>query len=131
MKEQVTPSRQDQLKAVYAAFNRRDIDEVLSLMQPDVDWPNGMEGGRVHGCDAVRAYWQRQWGMIDPHVEPVSMQGDEAGNLVVNVHQIIRDLSGKVLKDQFVQHVYSFRNGLIDHMDIRIPDIAPAYETSS
>jgi len=27
-----------------------------------VDWPNGMEGGRVHGHAEVRAYWTRQWG---------------------------------------------------------------------
>lgn len=100
-------------------------------MRPDVDWPNGMEGGRVHGHDAVRAYWQRQWAMIDPHVEPMRMENYGAGNIVVDVHQIIRDLSGKVLKDQLVQHVYSFRDGLIERMDIRRPDIAPAYESSN
>lgn len=127
MKEQVTQLQRELLKAVYAAFNRRDIDEVLSLMRPDVDWPNGMEGGRVHGYDGVRAYWQRQWGIIDPHVEPVRME-NEAGNIVVDVHQIIRDLSGNVLKDQIVQHV-SFRDGLIERMDIRKLDMAPAYES--
>ncbi len=128
MKEQATHLRRELLKAVYAAFNRRDTDEVLATMRPDVDWPNGMEGGRVHGCDEVRSYWQRQWGMIDPHVEPVRMQEDDGGNMVVDVHQIIRDLSGKVLKDQVVQHVYSFREGLIARMDIRKPDAAPAQE---
>lgn len=112
-------SRHELLTAVYAAFNNRDIDGVLALMRADVDWPNGMEGGRVHGLGEVRAYWQRQWGLIDPHVEPVSIEDDEAGNTVVAVHQVIRDLSGKILKDQVVQHVYSFRDGLIERMDIR------------
>jgi len=112
-------SRRELLTTVYAAFNRRDIDSVLALMRPDVDWPNGMEGGRVHGHDEVRAYWQRQWGLIDPLVEPVGIEDDAAGNTVVNVHQEIRDLSGKILKDQIVQHVYSFRDGLIERMDIR------------
>ena len=55
----------------YAAFNVRDIDAVLAVMHADVDWPNGMEGGRVHGHHGVRDYWTRQWGMIDPHVEPM------------------------------------------------------------
>ncbi|HXX28574.1 MAG TPA: nuclear transport factor 2 family protein [Terriglobales bacterium] len=48
---------------MYAAFNRRDIDGVLALMRPDVDWPNGLEGGCADGCDEVHAYWRRQWGI--------------------------------------------------------------------
>src|SRR5258705_9031085 len=47
----------DLLGGVYAAFNARDVDRVLAAMHPDVDWPNGMEGGYVHGRDAVRDYW--------------------------------------------------------------------------
>jgi ketosteroid isomerase-like protein len=122
MKRANTQSRWELLATVYAAFNKRDIDGVLALMRPDVDWPNGMEGGRVHGCDEVRAYWRRQWGVLDPHVEPVRIQDDETGNTVVDVHQVVRDLSGNILKDQMVQHVYSFRDGLIKRMDIRNPD---------
>ncbi len=38
----------------YAAFNARDIEAVLAVMHVDVDWPNGMEGGRVLGHDEVR-----------------------------------------------------------------------------
>ncbi len=124
-------SRGELLTAVYAAFNRRDIERVLALMRPDVDWPNGMEGGRVHGCGEVRAYWKRQWGILDPHVEPVRMDEDETGNTVVHVHQVIRDLSGNILKDQIVQHVYFFREGLIERMDIRNPDTGPTHETSN
>lgn len=115
------PAAPDRLTAVYAAFNRRDVETVLAAMCPDVDWPNGMEGGRVHGRDAVRAYWRRQWAILDPHVEPVRITADPSGQTVVDVHQVIRDLSGKVLKDVTVQHVYSFRDGLIERMDIRDP----------
>lgn len=121
MKAATKHSRQELLATVYAAFNRRDIEGVLTFMRPDVDWPNGMEGGRVHGHDEVRAYWRRQWGMVDPHVEPVHIDEDDAGNAVVNVHQVVRDLSGNILKDQIVEHVYSFRDGLIERMDIRKP----------
>jgi hypothetical protein len=59
------------LMFVYAAFNRRDIAAILPKMHPEVEWPNGMEGGWVHGYEEVRAYWTRQWARIDPHVEPV------------------------------------------------------------
>lgn len=107
------------LKHAYAAFNARDIDGALSTMSADVEWPNGMEGGTVRGHDGVRAYWTRQWRMIDPHVDPVSFDPDSAGNVIVGVHQVIRDLSGKVLMDRMVQHIYSLKDRLIQSMTIR------------
>jgi ketosteroid isomerase-like protein len=112
-------SKRELLLAAYAAFNRRDIEAVLTLMSPDVDWPNGMEGGRVLGHDQVRSYWRRQWAVLDPHVEPVEINEDESGSAVVRVHQVVRDLGGTVLVNQFVGHVYSFRDGLIDRMEIQ------------
>jgi len=107
------------LIAAYRAFNARDIDTILPMMHPDVDWPNGMEGGRVYGQESVRRYWTRQWGILDPHVEPVSIEEAEAGRSVVRVHQVVRDLTGNLVVDQFVEHVYTFRDGLIERMDIR------------
>jgi ketosteroid isomerase-like protein len=53
------------LKRAYAAFNIRDIDSALAMMQPDVEWPNGTEGGTVHGRAGVREYWTRRWGVVD------------------------------------------------------------------
>jgi ketosteroid isomerase-like protein len=107
------------IERAYAAFNARDIDRALALLAPDVDWPNGMEGGREVGHDAVRAYWTRQWQLIDPHVEPVSITEDDEGRVVVNVHQVVRDVDGNPLVDQHVEHVYTLRDGLIAHMEIR------------
>jgi ketosteroid isomerase-like protein len=107
------------LREAYRAFNARDTDAALATMQPDVEWPNGMEGGTVHGHAGVRQYWTRQWGMIDPHVEPASFNLDEAGRVVAGVHQVVRDLSGKVIVDRMVEHVYSMDGGLIRKMEIR------------
>jgi nuclear transport factor 2 (NTF2) superfamily protein len=112
-------SKQDLLIAAYRAFNARNIDTILAMMRPDVDWPNGMEGGRVNGRDNVREYWTRQWGILDPHVEPVGIEEDEGGRSVVRVHQVVRDLAGNRVVDQFVEHVYTIRDGLIERMDIR------------
>ena len=64
----------DLLISAYREFNERNIDRVLALMRPDVVWPNGMEGGTVDGHDGVRAYWTRQWTLIDPYVEPLSFE---------------------------------------------------------
>ena len=106
------------LIAAYREFNARRIDPVLALMHPDVIWPNGMEGGTVHGHDEVRRYWTRQWAMIDPHVEPLRMEKDERGRTMVHVRQVICDLNGKLLIDTMVRHAYTLRQGLIERMEI-------------
>ena len=106
------------LTRCYQAFNARDIDTVLALMHPDVVWPNGMEGGYVHGHDAVRDYWRRQWGMIDPHVEPTGFATDQEGHTVVTVHQVVRDLDGAMLADRMVEHIYTIEQGLVRGMEI-------------
>jgi cation diffusion facilitator family transporter len=106
------------LRDLYAAFNARDIDAVLARLAPDVDWPNGMEGGRVHGRDAVREYWERQFAMIDSHVEPVEMHDRDDGSVAVDVHQVVRSPAGELLSDSRVTHTYVFRDGLVSRMDI-------------
>jgi hypothetical protein len=80
---------------------------------------NGLEGGYVHGHEAVRDYWTRQWTLIDPRVEPRRFTTDDAGRIVVDVHQIVRDLTGRVMNDQMVQHVYEIKDGLVERMEIR------------
>jgi hypothetical protein len=107
------------LRRTYEAFNARDIDGALATMKPDVVWPNGMEGGTVLGHDGVRRYWTRQWRMINPHVDPMKFQFDEAGRVIVSVHQVVRDIAGNVLHDRMVEHAYTMENGLIRSMDIR------------
>ena len=111
----------DLLIKTYTAFNARDIDAVLALMHPDVDWPNGMEGGRVAGHQGVRQYWTRQWGMIDPHVYPVGFRPAADGRTVVEVRQIICDLAGTLILDCTVEHIYLIEDGLIKSMQIRTP----------
>ncbi len=107
------------LTRAYDAFNARDVEAALAAMHSDVDWPNGMKGGRVHGHRGVRDYWTRQWRSIDPRVEPRRFATDETGRIVVDVHQVVRDLQGNVVSDRMVQHVYLIEDGLIRSMEIR------------
>ena len=109
----------DLLHRAYAAFNRREIETVLGLMHANVDWPNGMEGGRVLGTAAVRAYWKHQFEVVDSHVEPKKVTIEADGRIAVDVHQVVHDKAGKLLADQMVQHVYEIRDGLIRCMEIR------------
>ena len=107
------------VRTVYAAFNRREIDTVLAKMDPNVDWPNGMEGGREHGRAAVQAYWTRQFALVQSKVEPVNITVEEDGRIYVEGRQVVLDNNGELLSDQMVQHVYTLRDGLISHMEIR------------
>jgi ketosteroid isomerase-like protein len=109
----------DLLIRAYAAFNARDIEGALATMDPDVAWPNAMEGGYVHGHDGVREYWARQWRLFDPRVRPRAYAAKASGHVVVDVHQVVRDRSGNVLTDQMVQHAYLLAAGLITRMEIR------------
>jgi len=106
------------VREAYTAFNARDIEAALALMQPDVDWPNELDHTRVHGHGAVRAYWAHQFRLIDPSVEPTNISADAEGRLVVDVHQIVRDLDGNVQTDTTVRHVYLLRDGLVARMDV-------------
>jgi ketosteroid isomerase-like protein len=108
------------LKRVYDLFDSRDIESVLAAMHPDVIWANGMEGGHVHGRDEVRSYWKRQWAMIDPRVEPIEISPNGEGEVVVKVHQVVRDLKGNLLADKVVMHVFQIQNGLVQRFDIRV-----------
>jgi organic hydroperoxide reductase OsmC/OhrA len=108
------------LRSAYAAFNARDLDAAIALMTPDVDWPNAVEGGRVHGHAAVREYWTRQFRQVDPHVEPRSLRAtaDGDGRIAVDVHQVVRSLDGAIVADNRVIHEYTVRDGLIERMDV-------------
>ena len=108
------------IRDLYGKFNERDLEGALSMMRPDVEWANGMQGGFVLGTDAVREYWTRQWGMISSTVTPQRIWTDGPDH-VVEVHQAVRSLSGKTVSDTRVLHVFRFTNGKIASMRIEEP----------
>jgi hypothetical protein len=113
------------VERMYERFNARDMDGVLVTLTDDVAWANGMDGGHVHGREAVRAYWTRQWAVVSPHVEPVGFHRNADGAIIAEVRQSVRDLEGKPLqgqthglKDKTVGHVFRFREGRVARFDI-------------
>ncbi|WP_255346492.1 nuclear transport factor 2 family protein [Synechococcus sp. PCC 7335] len=109
------------LRAAYAAFNAHNIDAALSFMTPDVHWPRAFKGGFVRGQDEVRAYWMEQGGEINAQVEPVAFHPEKDGQILVDVHQVVRDLAGTVLADEHVGHRFTIKNGLIQAMEVCLP----------
>jgi ketosteroid isomerase-like protein len=106
------------IEHAYSAFNKRDFDDALALMTEDVNWPKAAEGGRVIGKEEIRAYWNRQLGQFDPHVEPLAITEEDEGRFRVRVHQLVRSLQGNVLSDSEVLHIFTLNGGLIAAMHL-------------
>jgi len=75
-------------------------------------------GGRVVGHEQIRDYWKRQWAQIDSRAVPAAITERSDDEVEVRVHQVGRDLSGCVLFDEEVRHVYAFRGDLVRRMTI-------------
>jgi len=114
------------IEQAYSAFNRRDIDGALALMTEDVSWPKASEGGKVIGKEEIRAYWTRQWGEFDPHVEPLEITENGNGKVRVKVHQLVKSLEGDILSDSEVLHAFTLNSGLIATMDLGAEDDSTA-----
>jgi hypothetical protein len=106
------------LRELYAAFNAHDLDTAPAGMSDDVDWPNGWEGGRVHGREAARSYWTRQWAELDSRAEPVTISTRPRRE-----HRSRRP-PGRAQPDRRgpgdgrVLHIYELCDGLVARMDI-------------
>jgi hypothetical protein len=97
---------------------RATLIAALTLMTPDVAWPKAFKGGFVSGSEEVRAYWTEQWSEINPHVEPIAFYPEDPGQVLVHVHQVVRDLAGAVLADEDVGHRFTIEHGLIQAMEV-------------
>lgn len=114
------------IKGLYHSFNARHIDQVLTSLSEDVAWANGMAGGHVHGREAVRDYWMRQWAVVSPHIEPVAFENTEDGAIAVEVIQSVFDLNGQPLvgqahglRDKTVTHIFRMEGDKIVRFDIQ------------
>lgn len=107
------------IRHLYTCFNARDIDGVLMHLAENVAWANGMEGTHVHGKDAVREYWSYQWTVIDPRVDPLHIHTAEDGAVVVQVHQVVRNLEGATVLDETIEHVFRIEDGQVARFDIQ------------
>jgi hypothetical protein len=85
---------------------------------PGVEWPRAFKDGLIRGPEAIRSYWTEQWSEVSPHVEPVAFHAEEAGRILVDVHQVVRDLAGTILADEHGGHRFTIEQGLIRRMEV-------------
>ena len=111
------PDLNNFFQELYKNFNDRKIHLVISNMTDNVKWANGMDGGYVYGHEAVRDYWKRQFTLISSNVTPLEI---ETGNGIVKIkiHQVVHDLDGNLLADEFVYHFFHLRENKIAVFEI-------------
>ncbi len=125
------------LHHLYPDFNQRNIEQLMPHFAIDADWPNGMTGGREIGHQAIRDYWNNQWRVINSTVTPISYRVLR-GQIILEVHQLVKDMEDDILSDSVVFHTYTFLGEKITRMDISetLPptgtsiDAIPAQQTS-
>lgn len=107
------------LTRLYDAFNRQDVEALLAGMHAEVDWPNYLDGGRLHGRDALRGYWTEQFAIIRPEAFPIAFEALDDGRMRVKLQYGARSVeSGGLWANQIITHTYSFDGDLITRMDV-------------
>lgn len=120
--EGVPAAREALLRRMYEVFSTEERDAfVPHCLSPDVDWPNVLDGVRLHGRESVRAYWARQFAAGHPLVRLEALRLDGDGEAVVaTVRPGMRDASGERWAEETVEHVYRFGgDGLVTRKDVR------------
>ncbi len=101
------------LRDAYRHFNAREVNELLAMMTDDVEWPDVAGGTVLHGRQQVRAYWDAQFAVADPQVEPIDFTV-VGGDVAAEVDQRVLDLDGTTLVEPAtVWHRYSFAGDLV------------------
>jgi hypothetical protein len=103
------------LSDLYGAFNRREIERVLSALSSSVRWPNVLQKTELRGHAAVRAYWLAQFETIEPSVEPVDFE-DRDGCVAVKVRQVVTVKATGHVTESRVTHTFGFDDGLVTSM---------------
>jgi hypothetical protein len=110
------------LRRMYEVFSTDEREPFMQrCLAPEVDWPNVLDGVRLRGREAVRAYWARQFAAGHPLVRLEGLRLDADGEAVVaTVRPGMRDASGERWAEETVEHVYRFGGeGLVTRMDVR------------
>jgi hypothetical protein len=97
----------------YSAFDHAGrIDGTLALMSDSVSCQKHLKVGVWSGRRRfnVTASARQEF---DPPVDPLEVLDRKSGSIQVRVCQVVTSLSGDVLTDTEVWHVYTVANGLI------------------
>lgn len=116
--EKVSLEDESLLLRAYLAFNAQDLDGLLALIAEDVDWPDD-DGGRLHGKEALSAYWSEQWTRVRAHDHPVAFEQRGDGRVAVRVRQAVRALDGTTISTGELTHLHRIDGARIAGMEVQ------------
>lgn len=111
------PNGRTTIRQLWRHLNARDFDKAGGLLHPAVDWACILEGGRLHGPEAVLAYWRRMMDYIRPESAIVTFADRPDGRIAVRMRHALRRPGGGLWTEEEVIQVFGFQDGLIVGMD--------------
>lgn len=111
-------ARRRLLAEVYDAFNARDLDGLGRAFHPEVEWPDLLEGGALHGRQTVVDYFRRQFALMRPEAEIIDITPVGKDQAIVHVQYVVRDAQGGLWSDTQARLRFTFEDGLIRRMAI-------------
>jgi uncharacterized protein (TIGR02246 family) len=97
--------------STYAAYSRGDLEAVLELMHPDVDWhppPTSVEPQPLRGRDAVRKFLTPNF-FETQQAEPIEVTV-EGNRVLVEAHVRARGAGSGIEIDGTAWHLYVFED---------------------
>lgn len=110
----------EKVKRGFEAFNRGEIDEMLTVVHPEIELvplsAKLVEGGAYHGHEGVREWDRRRDDVWDLEFEPAEFE-DLGGRVLVHGIARSRGKSGGVELDTPVTWAFDFAEGLIVRLE--------------
>jgi ketosteroid isomerase-like protein len=107
--------------AAYDSFNRGEVEPMLDLMHPDIEWvppPTSLEPHSLHGVEAVREYLAPNF-FESQTAEP--LETIEHGNRLLVVAQVrARGRGSGIEIDQTAYHVLTIEDGRAVRFEVHV-----------
>jgi len=104
----VSEQNVQQVRDAYEALSRREVEALLELLHPDVEYRNpdyAMEAGTRQGRDAFRRALEANWEVLEDLTWEIEQIVDDGDTIVVTGRMRGRGRSGGVPFDQPFGHV--------------------------
>lgn len=104
-------------QSLYERFNVGDIDRMVELLHPDIEWVNEPKDQYTQGKESLHAAWSQIGKIAKVHFDIVSSTPTEKGMFVV-VQEKIWKPEDELIFDGPVGHDYTILDGKIRRCDI-------------
>jgi ketosteroid isomerase-like protein len=111
----------DLLRNAYESFNRGDVDAIVGLLHPDVEWvppPTSLEPQPLRGREAVRGYLEPNF-FESQTVEPLELS-EHGDRVMVAARVRARGRGSGIELDQIAYHVLTIEDGRAVRFEVHV-----------